>query len=83
MLDPGSPLYIRPRFDKSFMIWLHRFWRSCNTSAYDAGLDASAEFFRQTPKIMQVWRDEGIEFESHPFGYLVDFRENCCDAHYC
>lgn len=30
MLDPGSPFYLRPRFDTDFLSWCFRFLRACN-----------------------------------------------------
>lgn len=74
MLDPDSPLYIRPRAEKQFLTWLYRFWRACNAPAYYAGLEASAEFLRQTPEIMRKWRSDGIEFETHDFSRLVAYQ---------
>ena len=29
MLNPESPLFIKPRLDPAFLKWLYRFWRSC------------------------------------------------------
>lgn len=75
MMDPESPLYIRPRADRHFMAWLYRFWRACNAVSYAAGLEATAEFLRETPAIMRGWRDEGLEFEAHNFGRLIAYQD--------
>lgn len=75
MLNPESPLYIRPRLNKSFLIWLYRFWRSCNANAYQAGLEATAVLGGDTMKIMDQWVDDGIEFEMHDFGLLYAYKD--------
>ena len=75
MLDPESPLYIRPRADKHFLAWLYQFWRACNSPAYDAGLEASASMLAGTGAIMQRWRDAGVEFEMHDFGRLIAYQQ--------
>lgn len=74
MLDPESPLYIRPQANVQFLSWLYQFWRACNSTSYDAGLDAAGTLLRNTISIMQGWRDAGIEFEMHEFGRLVAYQ---------
>ena len=74
MLDPSRPLYIRPRANAHFLAWLYRFWRACNAPEYQAGLEASAEFLRQTGPIMQSWVDARIQFEMHDFGRLIAYQ---------
>lgn len=73
MLNPESPLYIRPRLNVGFLTWLYRFWRACNTKAYDAGLEATAVLGGGTMEIMDRWVSEGIEFEMHDFGLLYAY----------
>ena len=75
MLDPESPLYIRPRADKHFLTWLYQFWRACTSPAYDAGLEASAALLEGTAAIMQRWQDGGIAFEMHDFGRLIAYQQ--------
>lgn len=75
MLDPESPLYIRPRLSKHFMLWLYRFWRSCNETAHGAGLEATAELGRGTMAILDQWVADGIDFEMHDFGLLYAYRD--------
>lgn len=74
MLDPESPLYIRPRLDPGFLVWLYRFWRSCNESKYMAGLEATARLGQQTMVDMDRWVEQGVEFEMHDYGLLFAFR---------
>lgn len=75
MLNPESPLYIKPRLNKSFISWLYRFWRACNGPAYDAALEATGVLGRGTMEIMDRWVADGIDFEMHQYGLLYAFRE--------
>lgn len=75
MLNPESPLYIRPRLNKGFITWLYRFWRACNEQAYQAGLEATAVLGSGTMEIMDQWVSDGIEFEMHDFGLLYAYRD--------
>ena len=75
MFNPESPLYIRPRADKDFLIWLYRFWRACNTKAYDAGVEATGVLGRGTMAIMDQWVEDGIDFEMHQYGLLYAFKD--------
>lgn len=73
MLNPESPLYIKPRLNKDFISWLYRFWRACNSSSYDAGLEATAVLGTGTMEIMDRWVADGIEFEMHDYGLLYAY----------
>ncbi len=75
MLDPESPLYIRPRLNKSFISWLYRFWRACNATSYAAGLEATAVLGGGTMEIMDQWVADGVKFEMHDFGLLYAYRD--------
>src|SRR4051812_16204410 len=41
MLDPESPLFVRPRLDRAFLSWSWRFARSCTPAAHRAGTIAT------------------------------------------
>lgn len=75
MLNPESPLYIKPRLNPGFLSWLYRFWRACNANSYDAGLEATAVLGGGTMEIMDQWIADGIEFEMHDFGLLYAYRD--------
>lgn len=75
MLNPESPLYIKPRLNKNFLAWLYRFWRACNASAYDAGVEATGALGRDTMAIMDQWVADGIDFEMHQYGLLYAFMD--------
>lgn len=74
MLNPESPLFIKPRLDPSFLTWLYRFWRSCRLDKYEAGLEATAVLGQRTMQIMDDWVAQGIEFEMHNYGLLFAYR---------
>ncbi len=73
MLNPESPLYIKPRLDPGFALWLYRFWRACNTSAFDTGVHAIGELNRNTEHPIDKWQEAGIEFERHDYGRLFAY----------
>lgn len=75
MLNPESPLYIKPRLNPDFIRWLYRFWRACQPAKYEAGLEATAVLGQDTMKIMDDWVEQGIDFEMHKYGLLFAFRD--------
>ncbi len=75
MLNPESPLYIKPRINKDFIAWLYRFWRACNGPAYEAGVEATGALGQGTMDIMDRWVEDGIEFEMHQYGLFYAFRD--------
>lgn len=74
MLNPESPLFIKPRLDPSFLGWLYRFWRSCKADTYEAGLEATAVLGQRTMAIMDDWVAQGVDFEMHDYGLLFAYR---------
>jgi D-amino-acid dehydrogenase len=48
MLQPESPLYIRPTLSPESLRWLWSFWRHCNLTSYEHGLRALAGLNRRT-----------------------------------
>lgn len=74
MLNPESPLFIKPRLDPSFLKWLYRFWRSCQMDKYEAGLEATAVLGQRTMEIMDDWVAQGVDFEMHNYGLLFAYR---------
>ena len=73
MLNPKSPLYIKPRLNPGFAVWLYRFWRACNTCAFDAGVHAIGELNRNTEHLIDKWQEAGVAFERHNYGRLVAY----------
>ncbi|MGH2410312.1 MAG: NAD(P)/FAD-dependent oxidoreductase [Chloroflexota bacterium] len=70
LLQPESPLYIRPRLDPAFWRWLWRFRRHCNEEAYQQGLSALAELNRSTMTLFDALVQDGVAFEIHRQGLL-------------
>lgn len=81
MLNPESPLYIKPRLNAGFLAWLYRFWRACNADAYDAGVEATGALGRGTMEIMDQWVADGINFEMHQYGLLYAFQDRAHMEH--
>lgn len=75
MLNPESPLYIRPQFSPSYLSWLYRFWRACRPGPYQDGLKATAELGRRAFEIFDAWQEQGVDFEMHAYGLLFAFRD--------
>ena len=70
MLNPESPLYIKPRLSPVFASWLYQFWRACNSTSYAAGAEATMQLRGDLPALLDRWIDDGIEFEMHKAGRL-------------
>ena len=73
MLSPDSPLYVKPRLDPGFLLWLWAFWKHCTKSAYEAGLDAVAALNTQTMALYDALAADGVRFEMHRQGVLFVF----------
>lgn len=76
MLNPESPLYIKPRFSPQFLSWLYRFWRACNTTAYDSGLIATTALRDSAPDLFDQWKSDGIDFEMHETGRIFAYSDH-------
>ncbi|HEX8103337.1 MAG TPA: FAD-dependent oxidoreductase [Solirubrobacteraceae bacterium] len=75
MLDPASPLLVRPRADLAFLRWSLRFARSCRPGAHRAGTAATLALARDAPAHFDLLRDEGVAFEMHEDGLLYLVRD--------
>ncbi len=73
MLSSDSPLYVKPRLDPGFLLWLWAFWKYCTKSAYEAGLDAVAALNTQTMALYDALAADGVRFEMHCQGVLFAF----------
>src|SRR5699024_6170737 len=74
MLNPESPLYIRPQFSPSYLMWLYRFWRACRPEPYRQGLEATSRLGQRAFEIFDEWVADGIDFEMHSYGLLFAYR---------
>ncbi len=70
MLHNDSPLYIKPRFNPSFMRWMWQFYRNCRPAPYAAGMTALASLNRRTFPLLDAMRADGVAFEMHQAGLL-------------
>jgi D-amino-acid dehydrogenase len=70
MLDPASPLLVRPTLRPSFLRWAYEFWRSTSPSRYSAGMAAMVALGGRALGAYDTLRDAGVEFEMHADGLL-------------
>lgn len=71
MLDPESPLLVRPRLDPAFAAWCWRFARNCAAGRFEAGSRALLGLNRDTLRLFDELRESGVEFEQHEDGVLA------------
>lgn len=74
MLQPASPLYVRPSAVPGMSRWLWHFWKHCNAADYDRGLAAVAALNARTLPLYDQLAAEGVSFEYHKRGLLCVFR---------
>jgi D-amino-acid dehydrogenase len=70
MLDPESPLYVRPSLHPEFLRWSWRFALACRPWAHAAGTAATAALAATTLDAFDLMRAEGVQFEMHSDGLL-------------
>lgn len=68
MLQPESPLYIKPRLDPGFVRWLWQFFRYSRPEPFLAGFEAMLELNRGTMAGFDRYKEQGIDFEMHRAG---------------
>jgi D-amino-acid dehydrogenase len=71
MLDPKSPLLVRPRLDPAFAAWCLRFARNCSASRYEHGARALLALNAKTLELFDRFADEGVEIEMHSNGMIM------------
>jgi D-amino-acid dehydrogenase len=71
MLNPASPLLIRPRLDLAFASWCLRFARNCTSKRFTDGALALLELNARTLSLFDSLRSEGVDFEMHSTGLLI------------
>lgn len=71
MLDPKSPLLVRPRLELRFALWLLRFARNCTSTRFEAGARALLSLNATTLDAFDRLRADGVEFEMHSEGLVV------------
>ena len=75
LLDPESPLYIKPRFDLELIRWLWRFRQYCNTNALDRAIPRLRDMQRASLELFhQIITEEAIDCDFQDSGGIVAFR---------
>lgn len=73
MLDPDSPLYVRPSLAPSFIRFMFTMARHCNRRDFRRGLEIHLELASTCLATLDEWRDEGVEFEEHRRGVILAY----------
>jgi D-amino-acid dehydrogenase len=73
MLQPDSPVYVRPIASPSFIRFMVGMARACTPRAYDAAFEATARLGLGTLEELDRWAADGVAFESHEAGELRAF----------
>jgi D-amino-acid dehydrogenase len=71
MLDPASPLLVRPRLDRAFLSWCWQFARHCTPGRFEAGARALLALNAPTLRLYDDLQAAGVEFEMHAAGLIV------------
>ena len=75
MLDPGSPLLVRPRLSPRFLLWSAQFARNCAPGPYRSGTQATLRLARHAEADFDALRADGVAFEMHDDGLLYLVRD--------
>jgi D-amino-acid dehydrogenase len=70
MLDPASPLYVRPSLRPAFLRWSWQFARACRPARATAATAATAALAATAGETFDLLRAEGVSFEMHSDGLL-------------
>jgi D-amino-acid dehydrogenase len=74
MLNPASPLYIKPRLDLDFLAWSFRFARSCNQRVVQRAMPILRDLLLESQKLYeQLLRDETIDCDYQKRGLTLLF----------
>jgi glycine/D-amino acid oxidase-like deaminating enzyme len=58
-----APLYVRPSPSPHFLRWLYEFQKSCRPAAFQRGAAALGALAQPTEKLLENWRDDGIDMQ--------------------
>ena len=77
LLNPESPLYIKPRLDLDLLRWIWRFRGYCNQTAQDRAIPRLRDMQRASLELYkQIIAEESIECDFQESGGLLVFRTN-------
>ena len=82
MLQPDSPVYIRPSLDPAFWSFMMRMWRKSNAADQRAGFEAHLRLAQDTAHLLDEYRADGMDFEMHCAGLLMAFTDKANLAHH-
>lgn len=74
MLNPTSPLYIKPRLNPDFLAWALRFARACNRKIAERAAPVLLDLLLDSSKLTrELSRENGMQFELTNRGITVLF----------
>ncbi len=74
LLNPESPLYIRPRLDFALLAWLWRFWRSCTETHVRQSLPLLTGLQQESLRLFEQLVAEGITCGFQRKGTMTVFK---------
>jgi D-amino-acid dehydrogenase len=81
MLQPDSPLFIRPRPNLALLRWLWTFWRKSNQRDFEHGLLALSAFSSHALADFDTLHADGVEMEMVERGVLFLFTDPASADH--
>lgn len=75
MLDPDSPLAVRPGLDPAYLGFLLRMARRCTSASYRRALEATLHLVADANDRFDAWADCGIDARMHERGVLLAFEK--------
>jgi len=76
MLDPDSPLYVRPSFAPGFVRFMFAMARHCNRDDYRRALATHLQLAATCIETFDEWSSEGITYEEHRRGVLLAYEHD-------
>lgn len=73
MLNPNSPLYVRPSLAPDHVRFLLAMARHCTWADFRRGLGVHLDLVSTCLAVLDEWRSEGIDFEEHRRGVLLAY----------
>lgn len=71
MLRSDSPLYVKPRLDPRFALWMVDFWRHCSDDAFRDNMRALSALNAKTMDQFDALASDGVQFEMHKEGMFI------------
>lgn len=73
MLKADSPLYVKPSVAPSFLRFMLKMARHCNTRDFRLGLELHLRLAADANELLDDYAADGIQFEMHKAGVLLAF----------